>query len=467
MRIGSGPSGIDLMAQQNLLHAFNQLNLSNVRLSTMQRINSGADDPAGLIAAENLRAELTAIRAASDNAARASGIIRVADSAMNEISGLLNTVRGNIVSAAGGGLSDAELSAMQLENDAALEAINRISTITSFGGKKLLDGSSGFQVSGVNPDQVTGIQVFANAGGGQQTPDIEVTQAAGAASLTFSDDDATLDDDVTLVLSGNEGTTTLEFSAGATLEQIAAAVSATSDATGVTASVSGNDLILSSTGVGSGATVSIEVLEGTFDTGDDSARGTNVVVSVDGVQFTGQGNTVQISTATLQADIEFAEAFSGIVDPIEISGDATTFVFSPDVGDTSTLALPNMSTSSLGGAAGRLSDLASGGSASLTSGNLAGAMEILDAASNQVLGARARAGAFEKYTIESSARVLDSMEVNISGALSQIFDTDVAAETSRAIRSQILVQAATSSLLLAGQSRGLMSSLFGGVMGGF
>ena len=42
-------------------------------------------------------------------------------------------------------------------------------------------------------------------------------------------------------------------------------------------------------------------------------------------------------------------------------------------------------------------------------------------------------------------------------------DTDAAAETSNAIRSQILVQAATSSLMLAGQSRGLIGGLFGGM----
>jgi len=467
MRISSGLSGIDLTAQKNLLQAFNQLSVSNERLATMQRINSGSDDPAGLIAAENLRAEITAIRAASDNAGRARAMIRTADSSLGQVSGLLNTIRGNVVSAAGGGLSDAELSAMQMENDAALEAINRISGTTSFSGKQLLNGSSGFEVSGANSAQVTDIQVYANAGGGQQSPDIEVTQAATAADLTFSDADATLDADVTLSLSGNEGTVTLEFSAGATLDQVAAAISANADTTGVTASVNGNDLTIASTDVGSDATVSIEVVEGTFDTGGSSASGTDVEVNVDGVNFTGQGNEVRIDTATLQADIEFADGFTGDVDQITISGKAMTFVFSPNVNQTSTLTLPNVSTSALGGSAGRLSDLASGGSFSLTSGNLGQAMSILDSAGSRIVGARARAGAFEKYTIEASEQVLGGMEVNISDAFSQIFDTDVAAGTSRAVRSQILVQAATSAVMLAGQSRSLINGLFGGALGGF
>jgi len=282
MRVGSALSGIDLIAQHNLLQAYNQVNLSSVRLSTMQRINSGSDDPAGLIAVENLRAELTAVNEATDNAARAGAVVRTADSALGQVSDLLNTVRGNVVAAASGGRSEAELAALQMETDAALEAINRIGNSTSFGGEKLLDGSE------------------------------------------------------------------------------------------------------------------------------------------------------------------------------------LTFVLSPDVSDVSTLSLPAISTSALGGPPGPLSDLASSGSASLADGDLTTAMEILDAAASQVLEARASLGAFEKYAIESAVQVLDGMEENLSAAFSRIFDTDVAEENSRLVRSQILVNASISSVLLAGQSRSQIGSLLGG-----
>ena len=78
MRVGSRLSGIDLTAQHNLLQSYNQLNLSSVRLSTMQRINKASDDPAGLIAVEDLRAELTAINAATDNGlARAAELLEM------------------------------------------------------------------------------------------------------------------------------------------------------------------------------------------------------------------------------------------------------------------------------------------------------------------------------------------------------------------------------------------------------
>ncbi|MEE8451416.1 MAG: flagellin [Thermoguttaceae bacterium] len=461
MRIGSRLSGIDLTAQNNLLRAFNQLNQSNTRLSTMRRVNSGRDDPAGLIAIGQMQSELTAIRAASDNASRAVGLIRTADSGMGQVSSLLNDVRGAIVSVAGGGLSKVEIAAKQLEVDAAMEAINRIGNTTSFGGRNLLDGQGGYQVSGVNSEQVTDIQVQANAGGGQQTPDIEVTQAATAAEMTFTSATGALDQDTTLMLSGDQGTVTLQFSAGTTLDQIATAVQASAETSGVTASVDGNDLTLTSTAVGSDATVSVAAIEGTFDVGaDTTVEGTDIVVNVDGVEFTGDGNQVQVDTATLKADIEFAEGFTGTVDPITVSGGAMTFSFSPNVSQTASVAMPTINSAALGSGAGRLSDLTSGGKFDLSSGNLGQAMEVLDAASMDVLRGRARAGAFEKYTIESSQEMLGSMEVNISSALSSILDTDVATEASRLVRSQILVNAAISTLKIAGRSRSLIGGLF-------
>jgi hypothetical protein len=74
MRIGSRLSGADLAAQHHLMQAFARSQRANTRLATMIRINQASDDPAGLIAMEQLEAELTAIRAASDNAARLVGV---------------------------------------------------------------------------------------------------------------------------------------------------------------------------------------------------------------------------------------------------------------------------------------------------------------------------------------------------------------------------------------------------------
>jgi len=280
MRVGSNLSGIDLTASHNLMRSMAALSQSSTRMSTLRRINSGGDDPAGLIALENMQAELTALKQASYNASRAVGTVQVADSGLSQVSDLLNTIRGNVVSAAGGGLSDAELAAKQIETDAALQAINRISNTTSFSGKKVLQGGS------------------------------------------------------------------------------------------------------------------------------------------------------------------------------------ANFALSADVSQISTLELPEASTTALGGAAGVLAELGSGGTFNLSSGNMADAMSIVDEASSQVLQARADMGAFEKYTIDSTQRILDDMEVNLTSAASSIGDVDMAEESSRLLRAEILVKTGIATLMIAGQSRGMIGGLF-------
>src|SRR5829696_1711238 len=73
-----------LIAQRVLRKNNNNLNQSLERLSTGLKINKGADNPAGLIASENLRAEKTGIAQAIDNAERASNIIGTAEGGLTE-----------------------------------------------------------------------------------------------------------------------------------------------------------------------------------------------------------------------------------------------------------------------------------------------------------------------------------------------------------------------------------------------
>jgi len=463
MRIGSTLVGIDQSAHQSLLKAAALVNQSSLRLATMWQINRASDDPAGLIAAETLRAEVTALEQASRNADRARGVVHVADAALGQVSDLLGRIRQNVLAASGSPTSEAEQAAYQLEIDAALEAINYIGRSTKLGGRRLLDGSAAFQTSGVNPDQVADVQVFQNMGGGEQTLEIEVTQAATGATINLTDADAALDEDVSFELAGPEGTVVLEFAAGTSLDQVAQAVNASSQTTGVNAAVDGDTLSFVTEQVGSGAQVSVEVLEGSLPVDQTSAQGTDAVALVGGVEVTAEGNRLAISTPTLQADVELVEGFTGAVDPITISGEAMGFALSASAEPSATLALPNINTEALGGAAGRLSQLAGGGSASLASGNLSGAMEILDAAGMQVLEYRARAGVFERYAVDSSQQVAETMELNLTEARSRIMDTDVAQETSNLVRAEILFRTGLTSMLLAGQQRSAVLDIFQGV----
>ena len=131
-----------LFAQTTLSRTNDQLNTAMSRLSSGLRINSAADDPAGLIASEVLRSDMTAVSQAITNTDRADQLIQTADSALGQVSNLLNDIRGLVVEAANdGALSAEQIAANQLQVDSSLEAIDRIARTTAFGGKKLLDGS--------------------------------------------------------------------------------------------------------------------------------------------------------------------------------------------------------------------------------------------------------------------------------------------------------------------------------------
>lgn len=175
-----------LVAQNRLNSTNNDLQTSLTRLSTGLRINTGKDDPAGLIASEALRSDITGINKAISNTQRASQIIATADSALGQVSSLLNDVRGLVVEAANNGaLSDDEIAANQLQVDSSLEAINRIAQTTTFQGRKLLDGSLDFTSTIDSVASVTDAKIDqANLGAtGTVAVDVEITAAAQQATL--------------------------------------------------------------------------------------------------------------------------------------------------------------------------------------------------------------------------------------------------------------------------------------------
>src|SRR5690606_15236990 len=155
-----------LVAQKTLSRSNSQLQVALTRLSTGLRINTGKDDPAGLIASESLRSDITALEKAISNSQRANQVIATADSALGQVSGLLNDIRGLVTEAANNGaLSDDEIAANQLQIDSSLEAINRISQTTTFQGRKLLDGSLDFVSSLGSVSSVTDFEIdHANLG---------------------------------------------------------------------------------------------------------------------------------------------------------------------------------------------------------------------------------------------------------------------------------------------------------------
>ena len=139
-----------LQAIHRLSRNNNDLSTRMQRLSSGLKINSGKDAPAGLIASETLRSEINGINQAIDNSTRAGNVINTAEGALSEVSSLLLEVQSLTNEAANtGALSPDEIKANQLQVDAILNSINRISNTTQFNGVKLLNGTFDYNTSGL------------------------------------------------------------------------------------------------------------------------------------------------------------------------------------------------------------------------------------------------------------------------------------------------------------------------------
>jgi flagellin len=467
-----------LIAQRVLKKNNNNLNQSLERLSTGLKINRGADNPAGLIASENLRSEKTGITQAIDNAERASNIIGTAEGGLTEVSSLLNELQSLVGQAANtGGLSTEELQANQLQVDSILGSINRIAGATSFQGAKLLNGNYAYSTSGVAASSFGNLQVNAARlpDGATTSVVVQVANSATQGTVTFDAPGtatALPAGNITIEVAGANGTEQLSFAGSSTLASIATAVNAITEATGVTATASATSQTIEfkSTQFGSDQFVSIRAITGSFTvTGGTSGKdfGSDADVRVNGAQADAKGIDVSYRSSTLDVEFQLSTQVgttvglnNGNTQTFGITGGGATFALGSKVSETekASVGISSVSTGSLGttlnsaGTAEYLSSLASGGANSLDSGNLVQAQKILDKAVKQVSQLRGRLGAFQKFTIGSTVNSLGVALENASAAESAIRDTDFAEETAKLTRNQILSQAATTVLAQANAS---------------
>ncbi len=113
------------------------------KLASGRAISRASDNPAGLIASEQLSATLAQLEAESKSLQRSDYVASTADGALAGVSDLLSEANGLAVANANdAGLSDAEKQANQLQIDSILATVDRVSSTTSFNGTKLLDGSA-------------------------------------------------------------------------------------------------------------------------------------------------------------------------------------------------------------------------------------------------------------------------------------------------------------------------------------
>lgn len=130
-----------LNTQRNLNNSSNSLATSMQRLSTGSRINSAKDDAAGLQIANRLTSQVNGLGVAVKNSNDGISMAQTAEGALQQSTNLLQRMRDLALQSANGSNSDSERKALNSEVSELKKELDRISNTTTFGGKKLLDGS--------------------------------------------------------------------------------------------------------------------------------------------------------------------------------------------------------------------------------------------------------------------------------------------------------------------------------------
>mgnify|MGYP005847580337 CR=1 FL=1 len=453
-----------LTAQRGLARTQKTLSETLQRLSTGLRINRGADDPAGLIASEGLRSEISGINQAIDNSQRASNVISTTEGALNEVANLLLNIKSLVVEAANSGaLSPEEIAANQLQIDSAIESITRISNTTTFAGLKLLDGSLDYITSGISGSAITALQINqANFGNNDTIPvEVQVITSAQQAELQFRG--SAIASSVVLEISGKEGTDTLQFLSGTAVSGILAAINRVGHQLGLQASYinsanPASGIALRSEGYGTQNFVSVRAQSGTFNTVDASGNartrtvGVDAVATINGALTVGSGLDIKLNTASLDMELTLDASFGAGSTSFVITGGGALFQLGPRVSTNQqiNIGIQSVAASKLGDdVTGFLTDMQTGGTATLVGNNAEQAGKIIEKAIRQVAVLRGRLGAFERNTLDTNMNSLSIALENVTASESSIRDADFAAETAALTRAQILTQAGTSVLATA------------------
>jgi flagellin len=480
LRINTNMSALN--ALRNVERAADGFGRSIEKLASGLRINRSADDPAGLIRSEDLRAQIAGLEQAIANSQDATNLVKTAEGALEEVHNLLRSMRQLAVASGNTGTNDqTALQANQNQIRSAIDSINRIAAQTQFGTKKLLDGTAGlsavvtdarriggmfFGGSVVGTDSATGTIVREYAlGSGVIT--IDVTTAAERAVVNgtraYTGAGAIIQTSGTVVING------VSFSVQAgttTLQSFVDQINSQSSVTGVVAELfvdNGDTFVrLRSTEYGANFSVNLNDQQEILLDGATSASATGVnaearvtLSTIDGgevfVTFTGgvsRGDSGLRLTDAKGNVILLNEAGNDDAINDAVVGRTTTgqlqFQIGANAGQVARFSINNMRSDQLGTGvvAGKsLADI------DVTkTGGAEEALKIIDAAIQQVSKLRGDMGAFQKNILESNMRSLSVAKENLTATESAIRDTNFAEEISRFTKFQILQQAGMSVL---------------------
>jgi flagellin len=478
LRINTNMSALN--ALRNVERASDGFGRSIEKLASGLRINRSADDPAGLIRSEDLRAQIAGLEQAIANSQDATNLIKTAEGALDEMHNLLRSMRQLAVASGNTGTNDlTALQANQNQIASAIDSINRISAQTQFGTKKLLDGTAGTTAVVTDFTRVGGLffggSIFGSVSGaasqdyaiGTGTITIDVTAAATRAQVTGNRDytgaAAIIQTSASVVINGVSFTT----QAGTTtVQSFVDQINSQTSVTGVVAELvpnAGNfNVRLRAAEYGANFSVTVNDAQAILhnaattasNTGAD-ATATASITNIDGgvvtVLFTG-------GKASGDSGLRLTDAKGNVLLLTEYGNHTTNgdgaigrtsagqleFQIGANAGQIARFSINNMRADKIGTGvvAGKsLKDV------DVTkTGGAEEALKIIDAAIAQVSKLRGDMGAFQKNILESNMRSLAVAKENLTATESAIRDTNFAEEISRFTKFQILQQAGMSVL---------------------
>lgn len=466
-------------ALNNVSNTQSALNNSITQLSTGLKINSAADDPAGLIISERFKAQISGLNQAVTNSQDAVNYAKTADGGLSQISSLLTTARSLAVAASNNAtLTSSALQADQSELSSIASSITGISTTTQYGTKNLLDGSAGTSAAITDGQAVDGINIGGKFNGTTLATGGAITLAtltsatqATVSSATFAFATSTVAAAGTFAING----TTFTTSASSTASDVVNLVNAASAQTGVTATyTAGGPIAFTSNNYGTGAKISLSDASGTVlaAAGSTSTAGTNATATVKigtaTVNFTGgsagtdgltltdaDGNSINLTQLGNATTLPSAIAIG------QVSVGSSQFQVGADAGQTAQLSLGNFAASQLG--TGAVSGLNLSNLDLTTATGASNAIKVIDSAIDQVSSARGQIGNFQSNVLQVGINQLTTQSQNLQSSESNIEDANIAQVMTSYTQQQILEQSGISVLGQANQaSQSILSLIKGG-----
>jgi len=403
-------------AENNLNQTQANLQTTLQQLSSGSRINSGADDAAGLSIADGLAANSAALDQSSSNASAGVGFLQVADGALSQVTNLLNRAVTLATEAGGGTLDSAQLSAANQEYQDILTQIGTIGNTTEYNGIGIFNTAAPSTAVTLTDAAKTVTSGAITAG----------DNLSGSITLT----DATAGKSGTIDMSDYSGLTTASTEA-ATLASLNTALAATPLGGLVTATYAGG------------------VLTFTDSTNDlthtgtlDEASATPTASSMD--IYTSDGTSTGSFNYGVSVGI-LTDASVGTSDTGSAAGTAISLTVGTSTGTGGTTAGDGVGTSLTGT---QLDDQA----------DSEAALQTVTNAISAVAYQRGQVGA-NINTLTAASNIASSEETNVQSAQNNITQTDYASATSNLSKYEILTQTGISALAQANSTEQMVTKL--------